>query len=261
MTAALAPEEFGAFFAAVHKVPPFPWQERLAARVFEKGWPKTLDIPTGSGKTATVDIAVFHLALEAGRGIERGAAARVLFVVDRRLIVDDVYLRAKAIQRALSRSSEDILKRTADRLRLLAEDEKQPLEVARLRGGTPLEPDWVRTPSQPTVVASTVDQVGSRLLFRGYGVSDSMKPVHAALLGTDALLLLDEAHLSQPFVRTVRDTFIFRSRPGRKTRRERRSMLSNCRRRQCGQYRTRGLAKSRSRSPTRIATIRCWASG
>ncbi len=45
----------------------------------------------------------------------------------------------------------------------------------------------------------TVDQIGSRLLFRGYGVSD----LDAALVGTDSLVLVDEAHLSTALVDTV----------------------------------------------------------
>jgi CRISPR-associated endonuclease/helicase Cas3 len=209
----LTGEEFTDFFRAVHGKghQPFPWQRRLAKRVFETGWPKALDVPTGAGKTAAIDIAVFHLALEIGRGSERRAPVRILFVVDRRLIVDEAYERAKRIAEKLSGASDGILARVAARLQRLAEA-RRPLAVARLRGGVPKEPDWARTPVQPIVVVSTVDQVGSRMLFRGYGVSDTMKPVHAGLLGADVLLLLDEAHLSQPFANTAQDARMFQSR-------------------------------------------------
>ena len=91
----------------------------------------------------------------------------------------------------------------ARRLQCLAGEGAPPLVAQRLRGGAPLEHDWARTPTQPTILCSTVDQVGSRLLFRGYGVSDRMKPVHAGLLGVDSLILLDEAHLSEPFRQTL----------------------------------------------------------
>lgn len=201
----LSPAEFPEIFAAIHGVKePFPWQARLVTRLAGgSGWPEALALPTGSGKTAAIDAALFHLALEAGRGPERRAPVRIAFVVDRRLIVDEAFERAERIRKALEEASGDgPLARMAARLRRLAGG-GPPLAVARLRGGIPREDDWARAPAQPTVLCSTVDQVGSRLLFRGYGVSDSMKPVHAGLLGNDCLILLDEAHLAVPFTQTL----------------------------------------------------------
>ena len=126
----LRADEFSAFFRAVHGYDPFPWQARLANSVFTTGWPKkALDVPTGAGKTAPIDIAVFHLALEADRGPERRAPARILFVVDRRLIVDDAYDRAKTIADKIVGAGNDVLDRVASRLRWLAEDGRPPLVV------------------------------------------------------------------------------------------------------------------------------------
>ena len=73
----LGPDHFPAFFAAVHGQPPFPWQTRLARQVVETGrWPSLLDLPTGTGKTAAIDVAVFHLGCQAERGpAAHGAAA------------------------------------------------------------------------------------------------------------------------------------------------------------------------------------------
>ena len=210
MTGALTAGEFCDFFEAIHGVPPFPWQERLLRDWVggPKGWPEILDLPTGSGKTAVLDIAVFHLATEADKGVERTAPVRIAFVVDRRLIVDDAFNRAKKLQDALADAAGNsdapgIVRRVARCLGRLAEHPGRPLLARRLRGGVPREDDWARTPCQPTILCSTVDQVGSRLLFRGYGVRDRMKPVHAGLLGSDCLILLDEVHLSRPLRQTL----------------------------------------------------------
>ena len=203
----LAAADFAEFFGAVHGSAPFPWQQALVQRLADSDtWPDVLDLPTGSGKTAALDAAVFHLALRADA--PRKAALRIAFVVDRRLVVDDAFTRARRIQEALCRASRSaggsaVVAEVAQRLQRLAGEGNPPLAARRLRGGAPLEDDWARTPTQPTILCSTVDQVGSRLLFRGYGVSDRMKPVHAGLLGVGSLILLDEAHLAEPFRQTL----------------------------------------------------------
>ena len=210
----LGAADFAVFFRAIHGDDPFPWQQELVDLLADGDeWPDVLDLPTGSGKTAALDAAVFHLALRF-ESPER-AALRIALVVDRRLVVDDAYGRAKQIARILKDPSQAkapgraVAAEVAGRLQRLAGDDERrprlhpPLVARRLRGGAPLESDWARTPTQPTILCSTVDQVGSRLLFRGYGVSNRMKPVHAGLFGKHTLILLDEAHLSEPFRATV----------------------------------------------------------
>ena len=207
----LRPADFAHYFRAIHCHDPFPWQQALVDLLAaDDSWPPVLDLPTGAGKTAALDVAVFHLALRADTPWD--AALRIALVVDRRLVVDDAFERATRIARTLAEALPDaefrgpVVREVARRLQHLAGGgDAPPLVARRLRGGAPLEHDWARTPTQPTILCSTVDQVGSRLLFRGYGVSSRMRPVHAGLLGEDSLILLDEAHLSEPFRRTLAD--------------------------------------------------------
>ncbi len=202
----LSASNFGAFHAAVHGGrQPFAWQQRLLEKIVaDKTWPRVLDLPTGAGKTTCIDIALFALALDAtNEDGQRWCPRRIAMVVDRRIVVDQVAERGRKLLSALVTSTDAVVVDVAQRLRSMTRTGEEPLGVFTLRGGMPKDDGWARTPDQPLVIASTVDQVGSRMLIHGYGVSQGMKPVHAGLLANDTLLLLDEVHLSEPFRQTL----------------------------------------------------------
>lgn len=211
----LTTSDFGAFHAAVHGGnQPFAWQQRLLETIVaEKAWPRVLDLPTGAGKTTCIDVALFALALDAGsEDDQRWCPRRIAMIVDRRVVVDQVAERGRKLVSALMTSTDAVVVEVARRLRSLTRTGEEPLGVFTLRGGMPKDDGWARTPDQPLVIASTVDQVGSRMLIQGYGVSQGMKPVHAGLLANDTLLLLDEVHLSEPFRQTLDQLARLRSR-------------------------------------------------
>lgn len=207
----LSIDRFGEFFGSLYQdkkgkpIDPFPWQARLAKRVFEQGWPDCIDLPTASGKTAAIDIAVFVLACQAERETnQRTVGRRIFFTVNRRVIVDEAFERATSLAQHLIDAKDGILKEVDDALRSISgDDAAPPLDIAQLRGGVYRDRAWARSITQPIVVCTTADQLGSRLLFRGYGVSPSMQPVHAALCGCDSLVLLDEAHVTRAFSQTM----------------------------------------------------------
>lgn len=213
-------EDFDAYYEALYGVAPFAWQKRLVRQVCTKGWPANINLPTASGKTAAIDVAVFSLAYQAAEANRQAGRIttprRIFFVVDRRIIVNEAYRRASAaairLRNVLSAESQGIetpennrvLKQVAQWLRsLTASETAPPLDCFELRGGIYRNDAWVRSILQPTVLTSTVDQVGSRLLFRGYGVADTSLSIHAALTANDSLIILDEAHCSKPFCQTL----------------------------------------------------------
>jgi CRISPR-associated endonuclease/helicase Cas3 len=193
----LKSSNFRTFFQELHGDGPFPWQERLAKQVCSGDWPEALDLPTATGKTACLDVAVFAMA------VRRRGPRRIFFVVDRRVVVDAAFKRMQEIAEKLRVAEGGVLKVVASRLREMAQDEC-PLDTYQMRGGIYRDDSWVRSPLQPTLIASTVDQTGSRLLFRGYGVGENTLAIHASLVANDSLILLDEAHCSRPFSETIR---------------------------------------------------------
>ncbi|MBN2032179.1 MAG: type I-U CRISPR-associated helicase/endonuclease Cas3, partial [Deltaproteobacteria bacterium] len=174
------------FFELIHGQLPFPWQTEVAERLVLGKDVDAISVPTGCGKTAMIDAAVYYAAL--------GGPKRIFFIIDRRVVIDEAHTRAEKIRLEISERSE--LKEIQERL--------GPIRVLRLRGGIHIDDDWIWYPEETVIVLSTVDQVGSRLLHRGYGVSPRMWPLHAGFVGDDAFYIVDEAHQSLPFTATVK---------------------------------------------------------
>lgn len=216
--------DFASFFAATHGGSrPYPWQERLLDTVLAEGrWPDRIAAPTGSGKTAVVDVHVFAQAVTAEENPARRPPRRLALVVGRRVLVDDQYEYARRLARLLispHEVAEDhrrVLREVAERLWSLhrpppniegrpdAASMVSPLVVARLRGGLPTSRAWREDPTAAAVLCATPDMWGSRLLFRGYGARSLAWPREAGLLAFDSAVVVDEAHLSRQLLCTAR---------------------------------------------------------
>lgn len=182
--------EFGSEFKKLAGFEPMRWQIRLYDEYFAKGaLPSAVSIPTGLGKTAVMAIWLIALAQQMKSG-RVSLPRRLVYVVDRRAVVDQATQFAEDLRKNLVENKE-----LRDALGLA----DSSLPISTLRGQFVDNREWLEDPAKPAIVVGTVDMIGSRLLFEGYGVSRKMRPYHAGLLGADALVLLDEAHLVPPF--------------------------------------------------------------
>jgi CRISPR-associated endonuclease/helicase Cas3 len=170
---------------------PFPWQRALYERFLSNDFPKACDLPTGLGKTSV--ILLWLLALAKNQSLPR----RLVYVVNRRTVVDQATAEAERLRLQLLQPDAQHIRLALDTL--AAAPTKQPLAISTLRGEFADNADWRRDPSRPAIIVGTVDMIGSRLLFSGYGCGFRSKPLHAGFLGQDALLVHDEAHLEPAF--------------------------------------------------------------
>lgn len=201
---------FDTAFEALYRFSPMGWQKRLFHEHFIAGdAPAACDLPTGLGKTSVMVIWLLALARQADDGGQPLLPRRLVYVVNRRTVVDQATSEASSLREALfSPGLPAILRRVRDALLSLCvdpQDEASPLAVSTLRGQLADNAEWSTDPARPAIVVGTIDMVGSRLLFSGYGRGFKSRPLHAGFLGQDALLVHDEAHLEPAFQTLVSD--------------------------------------------------------
>ena len=166
---------------------PFAWQEELFRRFVGGVIPPVIDLPTGSGKTSVMLVWYLAYVWLILQKLPLTLPRRLIWVVNRRVVVDQATDDAEALK-ALSQQF----------------PEAAALAVSTLRGELADNGEWKTNPLRAAIVIGTVDMIGSRLLFSGYGDGPYWRAQHAGLLGVDALFINDEAHLTPAFSRLVR---------------------------------------------------------
>lgn len=194
----MQPDAFDEHFKLLTGNDRFPWQRALFEEFTRRRFPGSCNIPTGLGKTSAIAIWLLALAEQARSGRIVGFPRRLIYVVNRRTVVDQATREAEQLREALA--TKPGLRAVADALRDLGtRTSDAPLAISTLRGQFADNAEWRNDPARPSVVVGTVDMIGSRLLFAGYGCGFKSKPLHAGFLGQDALLVHDEAHLEPAF--------------------------------------------------------------
>jgi CRISPR-associated endonuclease/helicase Cas3 len=196
--------EDGAFLSLARAVGvdrPYDWQLQAFRSLVAGAVPDSIVVPTAAGKTMTIVAFVAALAAQAASGGRVTLPRRLVHVVNRRILVDESTRLAQTLADALEadESLSDVRKALAS---LSATG--VPLIVSTLRGGATDNGAWAQDPTTTSVILATPDMLGSRLLFRGYGLGRSRAATHAGLLACDALIVHDEAHLAPAFTSLLR---------------------------------------------------------
>lgn len=193
-------------FRSLTDYAPMAWQCRLFERFMANKIPGTCDIPTGLGKTSVMIVWLLALAQQAKKGCVT-LPRRLIYIVNRRTVVDQATSIAEGIRERLITPGHPKWNKYAVTLsdissalrELHAFVHDEPIGISTLRGELAENEEWKTDPARPTIVVGTVDMVGSKLLFSGYGDGRYWRPHHAGLIGQDTLIVHDEAHLTPAF--------------------------------------------------------------
>ena len=160
---------FDAAFRILTTHAPLPWQTRLYSELAQGRIPSALDLPTGLGKTSV--IAAWLAARAAGGALPR----RLVYVVDRRAVVDQATEVAQAIAKALGDGT-DANEAVSDLRAGLGLDVGKVLPVSTLRGQYADNRQWLESPTAPAIVVGTIDMIGSAFCFRATASRRACEP-------------------------------------------------------------------------------------
>ncbi len=142
----------------------YHWQRRLLDEWLLQGQiPAAVDVPTGLGKTKAM--TAWLIARAVGSALPR----RLVYVVDRRAVVDQASSEAQTLASALRTVLTDdaidakLRNRWSQNLGLNKDIE---LPISTLRGQFIDNKKWMDQPHATSIVVGTVDMVGSRRLTR-----------------------------------------------------------------------------------------------
>jgi CRISPR-associated endonuclease/helicase Cas3 len=203
---------FNGAFGLLHEgKTPFPWQKRLYEQFIQGKIPISCNIPTSLGKTAVIGVWLIAFARLVLEKKPLALPRRLIYIVNRRTVVDQSTESVERYRDVLLKNDYSSDKQQiVDQLRnallscSIIPDAKNPLAISTLRGELADNKQWKQEITKPAIIIGTIEMVGSKLFFLGHGDSIKMRPLHAALVGQDALIIHDEAHLDPAFTHALR---------------------------------------------------------
>lgn len=170
---------YAEFFDSLTSKAPFPYQERFATA---SELPTLLNVPTGVGKTATVVLGWLWRRRYAGDEIKAQTPRRLVYCLPMRTLVEQTHTEVSRWLREAKLEGE--------------------VELHILMGGA-VSTRWDAHPEKDGILIGTQDQLLSRALNRGYGMSRYRWPIHFALLNNDCLWVMDEVQLMGAGLKTT----------------------------------------------------------
>lgn len=161
---------FDAWFEKATCNAPFPYQVALATGA---ALPDQLSVPTGLGKTAAAVLSWLWRRRFAPEAIRTSTPRRLVFCLPVRTLVEQTL---GEVDKWLARLG------------------VPDVPVYQLMGGA-VSDAWDAQPDVDAILVGTQDQLISRALNRGYGMSRFRWPMHFAWLNNDALWVFDEVQL------------------------------------------------------------------
>jgi CRISPR-associated endonuclease/helicase Cas3 len=143
----------GGFKALAGGTDPYPWQEDLFSRLLRNQIPSECYIPTGLGKTSVILIWMLALAWQIVKNNVATLPRRLVYVVNRRTIVDQATAIVEAMATTLASSSTEQVRQIAMALRAIATtplrgNSGSPLALSTLRGELADNEEWKKDPAR-----------------------------------------------------------------------------------------------------------------